>query len=229
MTKTKTTPKAPSTPTKKKKSGLWSGKALSSPNVGRSKTQDIDIYQLLDRSMSIAISYRPGQMGNGESSFLYHMARIVSDPTHGEKYSKEFGTLMFAPRRGNIEGTTAKKSKGYDWIVPVVMLDEGQSLEQAGRKLARGFNRFAKDQKMSRMNTADVYAFRSAFSNDPKPMNHFLLDEDCAKVLATLYADYSKDDLMDDNEIMTNFFGSSEMGKDYLGNMDEDQWEDLLD
>lgn len=163
------------------------------------------MYQLNDLTMAIAISYKPGQgqMGTGESSFLHHMARIVNDPMHGEKYSKEFGTLMFAPRRGNGQGTTKMMCKGYPWIVAVVMLEEGKSLEQAGRKLARGFNRFAKDQKMSRMNTADVYAFRSAFSDDPKPMNHFLLDEDCAKILATLYVDYSKDDLMEDEEIMT--------------------------
>jgi len=223
------------TPTKKK-AHKWTPKTtISSPNRKNKKTQILNLYEILGTSalelgLSVAICFRPvGDNQPPEASFTHHMKRIHNDEVHGSKYAELFQTLMFAPRRDNMFSNDVKKSKNYDWYLQVVMLEEGQTLEQAGHKIAKAFTKFTKDQKMSQMKDGDVYTFNAALTKDPKPLNHYMLDEDTAKVLKTLYAEYTKGELMEDEDIMTTFFGGVGAGKDVLDSMDEDEWEDLLD
>jgi len=42
-----------------------------------------------------------------------------------------------------------------------------------------------------------------------KPLNHYLKDEDVAKVLRVIYSDSTKEALMADEGIMTAFYGKS--------------------
>ena len=68
-----------------------------------------------------------------------------------------------------------------------------------------------------------------AITSDPKPLNYYLRDQDTGKVLRTLYEDYTKGELMEDEDLMTTFFGGLKEGKEILEVFDEDDWEDLLD
>ena len=61
----------------------------------------------------------------------------------------------------------------------------------------------------------------------PSPLNKFLLDDDCAYVLKRCYCNYSKDELIQDEEVMTNFFGSAKKGKEILTNMSGAEWDSM--
>ena len=64
---------------------------------------------------------------------------------------------------------------------------------------------------------------------NPKPLNHYLLNEDVAKILCLIYKDSSKEELMNDEEIMQNFYGSAKVGSEHLGGVDDETWENLVE
>jgi hypothetical protein len=61
----------------------------------------------------------------------------------------------------------------------------------------------------------------------PCPLNKFLLDDDCVYVLKRCYFNYSKDELIQDEEVMVNFFGSAEKGKEILINVSNAEWDSM--
>lgn len=64
---------------------------------------------------------------------------------------------------------------------------------------------------------------------NPKHLSHYLLNEDAAKVLRLIYADSSKDDLMADDDIMQDFYGSAKDGSAYLAGLDDETWENFAE
>ena len=71
------------------------------------------------------------------------------------------------------------------------------------------------------------YAFRKAHTNDPKPVNWHLLDEDAAVILKQIYSESNKRDLEEDEDIMIAFFGTLEHGQEVLGAQSETDWENM--
>ena len=84
------------------------------------------------------------------------------------------------------------------------------------------------------MDSPEKYTFKDYFSTEPEPLNHYLLDLDVAKVLKTLvcnkFSKYkTKEDILQEEEILQAFFGSAEAGKEYLLGMEEEDWDLLVD
>ena len=77
------------------------------------------------------------------------------------------------------------------------------------------------------------FVFRKAHTNDPKPVNWDLLDEDAAvilrSVLKQVYSESNKCDLEEDEDIMIAFFGTLEHGQEVLGAHSEIDWENMWD
>lgn len=64
-------------------------------------------------------------------------------------------------------------------------------------------------------------------SQDPRPLNDYLLNDDCACILKKCYQNNTKTELVDDEEVMENFFGSIEVGKETLQNWTDDEWDTM--
>ena len=71
------------------------------------------------------------------------------------------------------------------------------------------------------------YVFRKAHTNDHKPVNWHLLDEDAAVILKQIYSESNKRDLEEDEDIMIAFFGTLEHGQEVLGAQSETDWENM--
>lgn len=70
------------------------------------------------------------------------------------------------------------------------------------------------------------FVFRNVHgTEDPAPLNKFLLDEDCVYILKRCYQDNTKNELADDECVMKNFFGSAGIGKRVLGEISDEMWE----
>lgn len=196
--------------------------------------QNIDCYKTLVDDLVISVASKPGDSPVG--SYTFPMMKKFNDPSHGERLASEWGILGFFPRRepsssdGEGEVMRTPPTTQWVWHCFVSIKKEGQTIENVGRKIARGFSRFTRNQAISEMSKPESYAFRSASTQDPpKPLSHYLLDGDCARLLRTLYSNFKKEDLMEDNELMEAFFGNAKKGKGTLDGMDDDEWEDLLD
>ena len=72
------------------------------------------------------------------------------------------------------------------------------------------------------------FTFRDVHnSENPAPLNQYLLDDDCAYVLKRCYDGFTKEELTNDEEIMNNFFGSFEAGKAMLAKISDEVWEHM--
>ena len=71
------------------------------------------------------------------------------------------------------------------------------------------------------------FVFRNTnyLSNEKVPLNKFLLDDDCTFVLGRCYSNNSKEELMEDEDIMTDFFGSPQKGKEILTHITKSEWD----
>ena len=69
--------------------------------------------------------------------------------------------------------------------------------------------------------------FRNAHTDDPKPVNWHLLDEDAAVILKQVYSESNKCDLEEDEDIMIAFFGTLEHGQEVLGAHSEISWKNM--
>ena len=68
---------------------------------------------------------------------------------------------------------------------------------------------------------------RAHTSNDTSHLSHFLLDDDVVLLLKPMYSSVEKDDVVADEEIMINFFGSAVLGGKIIGEMTTEQWDDM--
>lgn len=175
-----------------------------------------------------------------ESAYLFPMEKGLNDKDSGEYLAKEWKYVFsFLPRR-DIEvddGITAMKTKKgskWDWKVVLLLVDEADtSIEKAGRHIAHCFSKFTRNKRV--MENPEKYTFNKCFREDkPHALNRYLLDMDVAKVLKTLLchegSEYAtKEDLMQDSEVMETFFGTPEEGTAYLENMEDEDWDFLLD
>ena len=85
------------------------------------------------------------------------------------------------------------------------------------------------------MDSPEKYTFRQCFSDNPRALNHYLLDMDVVKVMKSLVSqgegeeNVSKEDLLEDESNMAAFFGSIAAGREYLEGIEDDDWSDLVD
>lgn len=73
------------------------------------------------------------------------------------------------------------------------------------------------------------YVFHKSNVANSKHLSHYLLNEDAAKVLRLIYGDSSKEDLMNDDDIMQDFYGSAKDGNAYLASLDDETWENFVE
>ena len=174
-----------------------------------------------------------------ESAYLFPMEKGLNDTGAGGDLAKDWKYVYsFFPRRDTVidDGITAMKTKKgskWEWKVVLLLIDEADtSIEKAGRHIAHCFSKFTRKEDV--MENPEKYTFNKCFRNNPQALNHYLLDLDVAKVLKSLVchqgSEYAtKEDVLQDNEVMEAFFGTSEVGRAYLEDMEEEDWDFLLD
>ena len=59
------------------------------------------------------------------------------------------------------------------------------------------------------------------------PLNTYLLDDDCVYILKRCYVGVAKEDITNSDEIMTNFFGSVQVGQNALAKVSKEQWDNM--
>lgn len=229
--KKKASSSSPSSPKKWK----WSpGSRILSTDVNRTniREQNLDLVKtLMD---GVFIGFCTKSWTTAEASYLHPMETNLNNKETGMNLAKEwkhvFGFLSCRDT-SNDDGITAMKTKSgskWDWKVIVVVIndDDEISVNKAGRHIATCFTKFTKNKDV--MDSPEKYTYRQCFSDDPKALNHYLLDMDIAKVLRSLGGYESKDDLIQDEEVLAQSYGTAEYGKQFLEKMEEEDWNNLV-
>ncbi len=89
--------------------------------------------------------------------------------------------------------------------------------EILGTKIAKGFTKLCLDEKQNR---PEKLVFREVhYADEPKSLNYYLMDKDCVAMLKRMYGGddgSTKQDLMEYGDLLPNFFGCEEKGKEVL-------------
>eukprot|EP00984_Skeletonema_dohrnii_P034609 scaffold33607_cov84-Skeletonema_dohrnii-CCMP3373.AAC.3 len=238
--KANVTGKKSSSPSSTGKSKKWSwspGSIVLSTSVGTGgnlREQNIDLVQTLVHGVYIGFCTK--SWSSNEASYLFPMEKSLNDKDAGTVLAKDWKYVFgFLPRRDISidDGTTtmkAKRGSKWDWKAVIIVKNDEDSVDKVGRHIASCFSKFTRNKEV--MDSPEKYNYRQCYSNDPKPLNYYLLDLDVAKILHSLvyesgeYA--SKEEMFLDEEVMTAFYGSPEFGKEYLEDLTDEDWDNLL-
>ncbi len=119
---------------------------------------------------------------------------------------------------------------GKPWKTLIALnLTEIEDHAELGTKIAKGFTKFCLDEKH---NHPEKLVFREVhYADEPKSLNYYLMGKDCVAMLKRVYGGddgSTKQDLMENGDLLTNFFGCEEKGKEVLEAVDNYTW-DMLD
>lgn len=245
-----------SSPSTTKKKLVWGSPGVVSSAMvpyNKTKVQNIDLVKTRVNGLYIGISTK--SWAPGESSFLFELEKALNDSSaNGSKLAEEWRYVFgFFPRRQwdpNVTddpdlaysdfdsmNVTMKSKEGskWDWKVFCVWIQDPKTIDNAGKHIANSFTKFLKNKYPS--DSAEKFTYRHCFSDDPKSLNYHLLDLDVAKILRHIVRhnedayDFtvgtSKQELMEDEDLMTAFFKDYKYGKEYLAQMDDMDWENL--
>ena len=213
------------TPDRPKKKASFSFKKRMGGGKKPKPPQSIDLFKTLVKSdgdeLYIGLITRPNSSTPQPSYTVPFEAAINNDET-GAEFAEDWNILgFFCYSR---DGTTKMKTKDgqYDWKIFVTALgpnDGGPATY--GTKLAKLWTKFAKNE----FQYPEKFKYGTTI-NDEKPLNQYLLNQDCAKILA-MYYKFPKEELMSDEVLMSAFFGNAQDGEDYLESIDDEEWEEL--
>ena len=194
----------------------------------------IDVYETLADDIVILVASKPKK---NEAAYINPFKTIFNDDDAGEEYQELFPIVGFFDRKNpdayGIYGTdvTMKQKPSdpkcrYTWECMVSILDGDVTTSEVGKKLAKEFTKFSATEA-SGMNK-DHFRFGRVKGRDLKPLNHYLLDQDCVLLLRKMHAESDLDDVLKADDTLAYYFGTAEKGRDVLNGFDDDDFEALL-
>ena len=98
-----------------------------------------------------------------------------------------------------------------------------------GGEIAREFTHFSKKEARLGRSNPNTFVLRNTSSIDPKTLNYYIIDDAAVKSLLCLYHQYSKEEIMEDEEVMATFFDDVANGQSLIAAIDDEDWEDMLE
>lgn len=229
--------KAATTPLKKKSNFAPIKNPYSSPSKSgspkRSKYMNyIDAAgtSVDDLFICIATKY------NGGQAFLYYLKNALADDEGEEDWKiTSFMSRRDPSKPGANEYLLQEGSEfPLDCIVCQRLTDD--NAVSVGTHIAKVFTDFNVHQHMQKTKTynspkvypAAKFEFRNDLTSNPaKPLNYYLTDGDTLKLLKHFYSeDNKKSTVLDNDDILKDFFGSAHHGRNILELlMSDDEWD----
>lgn len=179
--------------------------------------------------IAISIASKPKEGSGG--TFTHYIKKKYEDPVLGNDLSEEWAVTAILPRRLSARENSAMAQypgSRYDWQCFVHFVTGSDTPVSLGKQLARGLTKFTRDKELSGMENADVYVFKSAEEHPNSPLSHFLLDEDVVELMKIIHSEEMQlHEVMENDEILEQFFESASKAKEILADMDESDWIDI--
>jgi hypothetical protein len=138
-------------------------------------------------------------------------------------------SLMKRKNDENVNEDVPKmQSEGSMWprLVFVCFKDSEESPDKFGNWMANQLTNFSNQTDSGYLGSQNLYVYQKSVI-EPKPVYHYLLTKDCINLIKKIYGTggITKEDVMNDDMILTNFFGSVEKGRSKLDMLTETQWQ----
>jgi hypothetical protein len=197
---------------------------IRSPIKSRSTVTPLggSIQSLETAVTDIVISYVTKGDGR-EAAYIKPLIDAWRSEDH-DKCTESWYIDSVVPRRDGDtnEPMTASSTLPYPWECIVTLRGSYQETPtEIGHKLAASFSGFTTPNFRQRH-----FQFKcDASTSPPSSLNKYLLDSDCITYLKKIYFGVSKESLMEDEEVLTEFFGTPEEGVRVLSNINDVEWE----
>lgn len=112
-------------------------------------------------------------------------------------------------------------SMPYPWnCIITLRQNPDEKPSEIGQKIASSFSSFSSPDFESKS-----FKFRGDVSADPPmPLNYYLLDKDCIMYIKKIYFGTSKEDILQDGEVLVDFFGSEAEGVRVISQVSDAEW-----
>ena len=101
---------------------------------------------------------------------------------------------------------------------------DSPSLNAISESLARAFNSYNK-----KLNEKDQFEFGEAVSNDAKTLAYHIDEENTTKILRNMLPKMDRKTILNNSRCVAGFYSTPEQGVELLGEMNDDEFEDLLE
>ncbi len=130
------------------------------------------------------------------------------------------------PRRDQLRPSDDEPMKSipempYPWnCIITLRQNPEEEPSEIGQKIASSFSSFSSpDFEMK------SFKFRGDVSGDPPmPLNYYLLDKDCIMYIKKIYFGVSRDAILQDEELLIEFFGSEAEGIRVISQVSDVEW-----
>lgn len=171
----------------------------------------------------IVISYVSKGADGREAAYIKPLIDAWRSEDHDKCTDSWYIDSVVARRDGDTnEPMTASSTLPYPWECIVTLRGSYQETPtEIGHKLAASFSGFTTPDFRQRH-----FQFKcDASTSPPSSLNKYLLDSDCITYLKKIYFGVSKESLMENEEVLTEFFGTPEEGVRVLSNINDVEWE----
>lgn len=203
---------------------------ISSPFKPRSQGESRFIVNSFETSVDeIVISFATRRTAKDNAAFIRPMIKAFTEDF--EDLGGKWSITSFAARRipggGNVTMKSSPDSNYYwDAIISIRKDVNTLSVNQIGMNIAAAFSGYSNGKEKYEKQS---FEYQELLNDDgPKPVNYYLLDHDVLVLLRMIYSNASKDEILGDEDILHEFFGSTEAGTAVLARIGEVEWEGLL-
>ena len=129
--------------------------------------------------------------------------------------------------RGSRDKKLKDKVNGtYDWKCMILLQKNknSPSLNAIGESLARTFNTHNK-----KINEKDQFEFGKAVSNDAKTLLYHVDEENTMKIICSILPKMDWETILNNSGCMAGFYSTVDRGVELLGEMNDKEFEDLLE
>ena len=173
-----------------------------------------------------------GTRHDGKCSYLWPFKQYFSEHGDDEDLPKKWGVAGFTTRRlfneddplenVKLPGTPGDEGS-YPWDA-IITLDSSPKVTalSCGKMIAKKFTAFTEERKDLFHGKKQEFVFKGTLSESEsgQPITSYLIDEDAVKVFLQTYYDCpkgnSKEDLLACDQLLEDFFGSADVGRDLL-------------
>lgn len=192
------------------------GNFTSTSSAGQIKQpEEVTIHLTKVTNLIVVVANKAGDPDS--LSFMHGLAKAWNN----DKSLKEKWNLMDIMCLSHDGKEIVRNDAGYPCKVGIGYVEDesDETLTAFGNNIACQWTIVAK--KVNKFQ--EKFKLHAINSTAQKPLNAWIRNSDCIKILASCYNE-PREELMEDEELMSSYFGDAETGKEILESIDENEW-----
>jgi hypothetical protein len=215
-------PKQPKKPSQASNGNPYIKKSVTTGPIAGGTSRWVNKIHTIKSKADVFVSW--ASKGPSTASFTKPFKTHFNQNASTSDVSQTWGVAAVMPRRdfNDLEADTSLPGAPdaiWQWDAFVTVAGDGDTVESVGKNIAASLTDFAMTSVAfngQKHKPKFVYNPRPVESQEAMPLSHFLLDRDVVEVFKSVYGENEMDVLLQQEDILENFFGSADKGRTVL-------------